>query len=420
MPGAPASAVLEQPQDRDCRISHHSLVTLSTARTLSTIPRITPVSPSPAAMTKRRGERRSAEAERYDLSPRHAERRESRQHRRRSPSSSSNTRSERSRSDGASLASDNSRRCSDREAPDQPPSWMKQLIGSIHESTSRIQILGQNMAQEVQSVQQAISTTEKNVHLLNSRLAGLEETTQSSISEAVNIAVDLKMSKIDAALAELKSTPTPRSSNPVRAAPEARQEVLERAHRVIIVGFPRKMMQTSLRRAADLVLSTGIPQGRERPTVRTYDMTKKIVLDFPDATTASDFLNMMHARGSIPFQDPIYPQQQILLRAKRDMAPGTRLLFLAMGKVRGALSSAMQALGKDMGSNGLGGDVYVLRGPEDPVQLCHLALVNAETEPTKVGITFFPDQFAEFSEIVTPLLPRLRDGIDHLNASQPF
>eukprot|EP00959_Pyramimonas_sp_CCMP1952_P330968 6930898-Pyramimonas_sp.AAC.1 len=73
-----------------------------------------------------------------------------------------------------------------------------------------------------------------------------------------------------------------------------------------------------------------------------------------------------------------------------------------------------------MGSNGLGGDVYVFRSAEDPVQLCHLEFVNDVSEPPKVGITFFPDLFAELSSIIPPLLPRLQEGIDHLNASQPF
>eukprot|EP00959_Pyramimonas_sp_CCMP1952_P085853 1795881-Pyramimonas_sp.AAC.1 len=87
----------------------------------------------------------------------------------------------------------------------------------------------------------------------------------------------------------------------------------------------------------------------------------------------------------------------ITLRAKRDMAPGTRLLFLALGKVRGVLAPIMRQVGKDMGSNGLGGDVYVLRSAEDPVQ-------NSESEPPRVVINFFPDQFAEFHATIEPHL----------------
>eukprot|EP00959_Pyramimonas_sp_CCMP1952_P027376 575695-Pyramimonas_sp.AAC.1 len=95
-------------------------------------------------------------------------------------------------------------------------------------------------------------------------------------------------------------------------------------------------------------------------------MTKKIILGFKGSTKASDFMNMMSTHGMIPFPDPAYPQQLIMLRVKRDMAPGTRLLFLAMGKIRGALADAMKDIGKDVGPNGLGGDVHVLRSAEDP------------------------------------------------------
>eukprot|EP00959_Pyramimonas_sp_CCMP1952_P010218 213831-Pyramimonas_sp.AAC.1 len=67
---------------------------------------------------------------------------------------------------------------------------------------------------------------------------------------------------------------------------------------------------------------------------------------------------MMSTVTPAAFPDPIYPQQQIMFRAKRDMAPGTRLLSLAMGKVRGALAAVMKQVGKDMGSNRLGRDAY--------------------------------------------------------------
>ena len=135
---------------------------------------------------------------------------------------------------------------------------------------------------------------------------------------------------------------------------------MERAHRVVIVGFPRKTMQTSLKRAADLFIMTGIPQDRPGPIVRTYDTTnttRKMVLDYADATKGSDFLITINTHTPTPFPDPIYPQQQIMLRAKRDIEPGTRMLFVAIGQVRGMIATVMQQIGKDMGPNGLGGGV---------------------------------------------------------------
>eukprot|EP00959_Pyramimonas_sp_CCMP1952_P111601 2334116-Pyramimonas_sp.AAC.1 len=73
-----------------------------------------------------------------------------------------------------------------------------------------------------------------------------------------------------------------------------------------------------------------------------------------------------------------------------------------------------------MESNGLGGDVYILHSAGDPVLLCHLDLVSSDSVPPHVAITFFPEQFAEFHELVSPLVPRLQEGIDHLNESLPF
>ena len=65
-------------------------------------------------------------------------------------------------------------------------------------------------------------------------------------------------------------------------------------------------------------------------------------------------------------------------------------LFLdaGTGKVRGILATAMRDPGKEMGSNGLDSDIYVLRSPEDPAQLCHLELVSADAPKPNVNIIF--------------------------------
>ena len=148
-------------------------------------------------------------------------------------------------------------------------------------------------------------------------------------------------------------------------------------------------------------------------------MTKKVTLDFADSMKASDFLSNIAAAQPIRFPDPVFPGQFFELRAKRGMEPGTRILFLAMGKIRGLLESAMQPLQKEMGSNGLGGDIYVLRAPEDPVILFHVSIDNSGVKPV-IALQFEPEQFAEFHATITPLLERIQDGVAHLNASLPF
>eukprot|EP00959_Pyramimonas_sp_CCMP1952_P415536 8706899-Pyramimonas_sp.AAC.1 len=70
----------------------------------------------------------------------------------------------------------------------------------------------------------------------------MEMNSTAALDDAVALAVDTK--NIDAALAELQSTPTPPSSATSQrtgsAGPshDSRHANLERAHHVIIVGFP--------------------------------------------------------------------------------------------------------------------------------------------------------------------------------------
>ncbi|CAK0856209.1 unnamed protein product, partial [Prorocentrum cordatum] len=189
---------------------------------------------------------------------------------------------------------------------------------------------------------------------------------------------------------------------------------MERAHRVVIVGFPRKMMKTSLVRAAELFIRTATPTGETPPVIRAFDMTKKVTLDFLSSQKASDFLANLAPRQPLRTPDPVHPAQEIELRAKRDMEPGTRLLFLAMGKVRGAVAAATRSMLKEVGSNGLGGDIFLLRKPEDPVLVCHLQLVTG-CPRNEVAIAFFEEQFAEFHAVLRPLVEDLKKGVEHLN-----
>eukprot|EP00959_Pyramimonas_sp_CCMP1952_P161227 3371511-Pyramimonas_sp.AAC.1 len=56
-----------------------------------------------------------------------------------------------------------------------------------------------------------------------------------------------------------------KSPKPLKTSSETRISAMERAHRIVIVGFPRKMMQSTLRSAAGLFLRAGVPQGRPQP-----------------------------------------------------------------------------------------------------------------------------------------------------------
>ncbi|CAK0911902.1 unnamed protein product [Prorocentrum cordatum] len=89
------------------------------------------------------------------------------------------------------------------------------------------------------------------------------------------------------------------------------------------------MTQVSLERAAGMVLMADAPQDRQRPTAGTRDATRKTTRGAADSPKAPDFLGTMTSQPPIFFPDPIYPSQQILLRARRDLEPDPRLLLAA-------------------------------------------------------------------------------------------
>ncbi|CAK0910874.1 unnamed protein product, partial [Prorocentrum cordatum] len=315
---------------------------------------------------------------------------------------------------------------------------IKNLAGAVHSSH-----------QEMAQLQQEVEISNKRCVDLATQMNSLASQVQSSSAHADLQMKDLQqqIDNLHGRLCHCESTPTPiggggmdldsqpsvaqqrisaiedqlskitKSPTPLKPSSETRISAMERAHRIVIVGFPRKMMQATLRTAAGLFLQAGVPQGRPQPVVRAFDMTKKVTLDFADSTKASDFLTNIAAAQPIHFPDPVFPGQSIELRAKRDMEPGTRLLLLAMGKIRGLLAAAMRPLQKEMGSNGLGGDIYVLRAPEGPVILFHVSIDSSGVKPA-VALQYEPEQFAEFHASVTPLLDQIKVPLSVEAASQ--
>ena len=94
---------------------------------------------------------------------------------------------------------------SPQDAPSLPPSWMEQLIGDIGDPNARIVSLEQNFAQEVQSLQLAITVTDQNIQKLNQRIATMEADQKDSINAAVAAAIDINLEGINNSIVELSS-----------------------------------------------------------------------------------------------------------------------------------------------------------------------------------------------------------------------
>jgi len=251
-----------------------------------------------------------------------------------------------------------------------------------------------------------------------------EKNQVEAVQSAVSFVVEAKMKSIDSAIADQQNCPpTPSSLRLPRGAgrraerPSAgsRHEPMERAHRAIIVGFPRKMTQGCLQRAAELFVEAAVPQERVHPAVRAFDTIEKIALDLSDPLKATDSLNVLISKPPLIFPDPIYPQQLITFCARRDLEPGARLLSLAMRKIRGALSAAVRPLDKEMGSDGLGGGICTIRHAEVPVLACHREFDKSGGPDSLVFVKLLFEKFPEVYAVISHVVERLEEEVVKLH-----
>ncbi|CAK0862301.1 unnamed protein product [Prorocentrum cordatum] len=117
----------------------------------------------------------------------------------------------------------------------------------------------------------------------------------------------------------------------------------------------------------------------------------KAIFEFNSASAASDFLsNFQKIEGELQFPDP--KGGHFVLKVRRDLKVKDRRLFLAMGKLRQKLEALLNGR-FTVGSNGLGGDVYILRGEEDPVQCAHVTVLEGVND---VQVEFTDSTLTEF------------------------
>eukprot|EP00959_Pyramimonas_sp_CCMP1952_P026260 551329-Pyramimonas_sp.AAC.1 len=132
--------------------------------------------------------RRTSQSRRSSLTPR----RPRRDIERISSSSSPPPRDDRSRSAGA--YSDN-----------QPPLWMKDIMGEVRGMNNNIAKLEQSMQQEMITFKNALTIHDQSLHNMNARINAVEQAPTAKIKEAVAAAIDTKLESVQNQLDALKA-----------------------------------------------------------------------------------------------------------------------------------------------------------------------------------------------------------------------
>ena len=151
------------------------------------------------------------------------------------------------------------------------------------------------------------------------------------------------------------------------------------ATRLVVLGYEKPLLEASLKASVfDLVQSCS-PLGEE-PIIRAYSLTRHVILDFPNTLACSAFFGKSQTVGKVVFQNPI-DGLGWNLRVRRDLPPASRKLFYYLGQSRAIIGRVLSAGGFEVGSNGLGGQVYGLLTDVHPVVLAKIVITeNGEPE----------------------------------------
>ncbi|CAK0826055.1 unnamed protein product [Prorocentrum cordatum] len=156
--------------------------------------------------------------------------------------------------------------------------------------------------------------------------------------------------------------------------------------KLVLLDFPRRMLAGDLKIIGNSCISTFAPaRAAAKIIVHGFDMSKKVTLHFETALEASTFLdNFNRTNGSWNVADPLHPGAQFTLRLRRGLDFQGRQLFLSFGRVRCYLTDLMRNRGCEVGSSGLGGCVYILRGPHDPVPAVNISVSDSGAVETEI------------------------------------
>ena len=137
------------------------------------------------------------------------------------------------------------------------------------------------------------------------------------------------------------------------------------ATRLIVLGFEKPLLEASLKEAVAPIVAACSPTGEE-PIVRAYSLTRKVILDFPSTLSCTAFFGKSQSIGKTVYQNPIGGLGWEL-RVRRDLPPASRKLFYYLGQPRAIIGKILGEKGFQVGSNGLGEQIYGLLTPAHPV-----------------------------------------------------
>jgi len=151
------------------------------------------------------------------------------------------------------------------------------------------------------------------------------------------------------------------------------------ATRLVVLGYEKPLLEASLKASVFDLVQNCSPLGEE-PIIRAYSLTRKVILDFPNTLACSAFFGKSQTVGKVVFQNPI-DGLGWNLRVRRDLPPASRKLFYYLGQSRAIIGRVLAAGGFEVGSNGLGGQVYGLLTDVHPVVLAKIVITeNGEPE----------------------------------------
>ena len=154
------------------------------------------------------------------------------------------------------------------------------------------------------------------------------------------------------------------------------------ATRLVVLGYEKPLLEASLKASVFDLVQECSPLGEE-PIIRAYSLTRKVILDFPNTLACSAFFGKSQTIGKVVFQNPI-DGLGWNLRVRRVLPPASRKLFYYLGQSRAIIGRVLSAGGGyEVGSNGLGGQVYGLLTDVHPVVLAKI-LITENGEPELV------------------------------------
>ncbi len=284
---------------------------------------------------------------------------------------------------------------------DEPPAWALPLLAMAAEYNT--------VKADVSAIKASAQATELRMNAMEARVSSLESDGRERLKEMINSAENkfkVCVAKAQEAADAASSTPSTAPSSVAgsgggwhtvgakrsRTLPRGQggragepdddgREHPQGATRVVMLGFARPLLADTLKTAARLMVAKLLPTADQaKMTMKAYDLTRKVILDFQTAADCSSFLMNLPKAHNFEWKDVAGGVH--VLRLRRDLRPESRRLFAVMGRVRADVTQRMKDMEHmhEVRSNGLGGEIYCMEANDMPLSLFSCKLVGQEVE----------------------------------------